>query len=100
MTKGRDPGQVVRAGEATCPWDPNRMTQLISWAGSLGSGPRSREGAPFTLPRALQLMAAWSNRKPAGHRALLTASCDIEVSGVVSILRIPAEEGEAKPTPA
>lgn len=41
MTKGRDPGQVVRAGEATCPRDLNRMTQLISWAGSLG----------FRLPR-------------------------------------------------
>lgn len=101
MTKGRGPGQVVGAGAATCPWDPNRMTQLISWAGSLGSGPPGgEEGAPFTLLPALLLMAARTNRKPIGHRTVFTASCDIEVNGVVAALRIPAEDGEVKSTPA
>lgn len=101
MAKGTDPGQVVRAGEATCPWDPNRMTQLVSRAGSLGSGPPSREGgAPSTPLPALLLMAAQSNRKPADHRAAFTASCIVEGSGVVVVLRIPAEDGAVKSTPA
>jgi hypothetical protein len=39
MTKSRDSSQLIRAGEATCPWDLNRMTQLISRAGSLGFKP-------------------------------------------------------------
>lgn len=49
MTKGRDPGQVVR-GEATCPWDLNRVTQLISQAESLGfkrPPPRAGEKGVF-----------------------------------------------------
>lgn len=73
MTKGRDPGRVVRAGEATCPWDLNRMTQLISRAGSLGFRPTpgGERGCSFTLPWAFLLMAAWSNRKLAGHAQLL-----------------------------
>lgn len=50
MTKGRDPGQVVRAGEATCPWDLNRMTQLISWARSLGFRPPWDGGGGFFCP--------------------------------------------------
>lgn len=70
MTKGRDPGQVVRAGKATCPWDLNRTTQLISWAGSLGLTPPQGGGvAVFFHPiPALLLMATWSNRELAGHR--------------------------------
>lgn len=48
MTKGRDSSQVIRAGEATCPWDLSRMTQLISQAGSLGFMPtRGMEGGCF-----------------------------------------------------
>lgn len=95
MTKGSDPGQVVRAGEATCPWDLNRMTQLISQAGSLGFRPPGvGRGCSFTLPWALLLMAAWSNRKLAGHGAIFTASCYMEASGVVAILGIPTEDGE------
>lgn len=97
MTKGRDPGQVVRGGKATCPWDLNRVTQLISQAGSLGfkrPAPRAGErGCSFTLPQALLLVAAWSNRKLAGHGAVFPASCYVHVSGVVAILGTPAEDG-------
>lgn len=50
MTKGRDPGQMIRAEEATCPWDLNRMTQLISWAESLGFRPPLGRGS-FSLPK-------------------------------------------------
>lgn len=96
MTKGSDPGQVVRAGEATCPWDLNRMTQLISQAGSLGLRPPGvGRGCSFTLPWALLLMAAWSNRKLAGQGAIFfTASCYMEAGGVVATLGIPTEDGE------
>ena len=45
-------------------------------------------------------MAAWSDRELAGHRAVLSASCDMEVSGVLAILRIPAVDREVNPTPA
>lgn len=101
MTKGRDPGQVVRAGEATCPWDLDRMTQLISWAESLGSGPPGGERVLLSLCSATLLPTdARSDRKPAGHRAVFTASCGTEVSGVVAVLRIPAEDGEVRSTPA
>lgn len=51
-------------------------------------------GCAFTLPWALLLLAAWSNRKLAGHAAIFTASCYMEASGVVAILGIPTEDGE------
>lgn len=39
-------------------------------------------------------MAAWNNRKLAGHTAIFTASYYIEASGLVAILGIPTEDGE------
>lgn len=77
--------------------DPTNLQDWEPWLqATLGWG----EGGVLSLPQALLLIAAWSNRKLAGHRAVFTASCYMEVSGVVAILGIPTEDGKANPTPA
>lgn len=79
--------------------EQNDPTNLLGWEPWLQATGREG-GAPFTLLWALLLMVAWSNGKPAGHQAVFTVSCDIEVSGFMAVLRIPAKDEEVQPTPA
>lgn len=80
--------------------EQNDPTNLQGWEPWLRATQWGEGGAPSTPLPALLLMAAQNNRKPADHGAVFTASCNVEGSGVVAVLRIPAEDGVVKSTPA
>lgn len=70
--------------------EQNDPTNLLGWEPWLWATPGGGGRRFFHSALALLLMAAWRNRKLTGHGALFTAYFDMEVSGVMAILGIPA----------
>lgn len=77
--------------------EQNNPTNLLGWEPWLQATPRWGWGV---LPcPGLLLLATWSSRELAGHGAVCSASLDVEVSGVVALLGIPAAGEEVTPHP-